>query len=82
MGTRDHEGSESRLEGQRQKLLAFLECCLLTGHLPLAHHVLVAQHSRAPQSWGKNCLDLDLSQARNSAYSHQPNWKTSLEYWV
>uniref|UniRef100_A0A8C2SA40 DNA-directed RNA polymerase n=1 Tax=Capra hircus TaxID=9925 RepID=A0A8C2SA40_CAPHI len=43
------EGSESRLEGQRQKLLAFLECCLLTGHLPLAHHVLVAQHSRAPQ---------------------------------
>uniref|UniRef100_A0A4W2DC70 DNA-directed RNA polymerase n=1 Tax=Bos indicus x Bos taurus TaxID=30522 RepID=A0A4W2DC70_BOBOX len=32
------EGSESRLEGQRQKLLAFLECCLLTGHLPLAHH--------------------------------------------
>nr|XP_020757076.1 DNA-directed RNA polymerase, mitochondrial [Odocoileus virginianus texanus] len=43
------EGSESRLEGQRQKLLAFLECCLLTGHLTLAHHVLVAQHSRAPQ---------------------------------
>uniref|UniRef100_A0A8C6EB24 DNA-directed RNA polymerase n=1 Tax=Moschus moschiferus TaxID=68415 RepID=A0A8C6EB24_MOSMO len=43
------ESSESRLEGQRQKLLAFLECCLLTGHLPLAHHVLVAQHSRAPQ---------------------------------
>uniref|UniRef100_A0A4W2EUX7 DNA-directed RNA polymerase n=1 Tax=Bos indicus x Bos taurus TaxID=30522 RepID=A0A4W2EUX7_BOBOX len=35
------EGSESRLEGQRQKLLAFLECCLLTGHLPLAHHVLL-----------------------------------------
>ncbi|OWK11620.1 POLRMT [Cervus elaphus hippelaphus] len=43
------EGSESRLEGQRQKLLAFLECCLLTGHLTLAHHVLAAQHSRAPQ---------------------------------
>ncbi|XP_007952775.1 DNA-directed RNA polymerase, mitochondrial [Orycteropus afer afer] len=36
--------AEAQLSGRRQKLLAFLECCLLTDHLPLAHHVLVTQH--------------------------------------
>lgn len=41
--------AEARLESQRQRLLAFLECCLFTGHLPLAHHVLVVQHSRSRQ---------------------------------
>nr|XP_044607567.1 DNA-directed RNA polymerase, mitochondrial isoform X1 [Equus asinus] len=41
--------AEVRLESQRQRLLAFLECCLFTGHLPLAHHVLVVQHSRSRQ---------------------------------
>ncbi|XP_008592549.1 PREDICTED: DNA-directed RNA polymerase, mitochondrial [Galeopterus variegatus] len=35
-----------QLTGPQQKLLSFLECCLLTGHLPLAHHVLVTHHSR------------------------------------
>ncbi|XP_045656232.1 LOW QUALITY PROTEIN: DNA-directed RNA polymerase, mitochondrial [Ursus americanus] len=33
----------------QQRLLAFLECCLLTGHLPLAHHVLVTYHGRSRQ---------------------------------
>ncbi|XP_065731270.1 DNA-directed RNA polymerase, mitochondrial isoform X14 [Phocoena phocoena] len=42
-------GPESRLEGQRQRLLSFFECCLLTGHLPLAHHVLVTHHSKSQQ---------------------------------
>ncbi|XP_072804253.1 DNA-directed RNA polymerase, mitochondrial isoform X4 [Vicugna pacos] len=42
-------GSDVRLEGQRQRLLSFFECCLLTGHLPLAHHVLVTHHSRSRQ---------------------------------
>lgn len=37
---------EAQLSGQQQKLLAFLECCLVSGHLPLAHHVLVSHHSR------------------------------------
>ncbi|XP_029772334.1 DNA-directed RNA polymerase, mitochondrial isoform X2 [Suricata suricatta] len=37
-------GPSSRLETQQQRLLAFLECCLLSGHLPLAHHVLVTCH--------------------------------------
>uniref|UniRef100_A0A8C9P788 DNA-directed RNA polymerase n=1 Tax=Spermophilus dauricus TaxID=99837 RepID=A0A8C9P788_SPEDA len=41
----DKEG-EAQLSGQQQKLLAFLECCLVSGHLPLAHHVLVSHHSR------------------------------------
>uniref|UniRef100_A0A8D0MC72 DNA-directed RNA polymerase n=1 Tax=Sus scrofa TaxID=9823 RepID=A0A8D0MC72_PIG len=40
---------EAKLEGQQQKLLSFLECCLHTGHLPLAHHVLVTYHSRSQQ---------------------------------
>ena len=42
-------GPESRLEGQRQRLLSFFECCLLTGNLPLAHHVLVTHHSKSQQ---------------------------------
>lgn len=42
-------GADMQLEIKQQKLLAFLECCLLTGHLPLAHHVLVTHHSRARQ---------------------------------
>ncbi|XP_053437582.1 DNA-directed RNA polymerase, mitochondrial isoform X1 [Nycticebus coucang] len=37
---------EVQLTLQQQKLLAFFECCLLTGHLPLAHHVLVDHHGR------------------------------------
>ncbi|VTJ85279.1 DNA-directed RNA polymerase, mitochondrial isoform X1 [Marmota monax] len=41
----DKEGG-AQLSGQQQKLLAFLECCLVSGHLPLAHHVLVTHHSR------------------------------------
>lgn len=44
---REARGASMRLEIQQQKLGAFLDCCLLTGHLPLAHHVLVTQHSRA-----------------------------------
>ncbi|XP_046956723.1 DNA-directed RNA polymerase, mitochondrial isoform X1 [Lynx rufus] len=45
---RAHEagGAPARLETQQQRLLAFLECCLLSGHLPLAHHVLVTCHSK------------------------------------
>lgn len=39
----------ARLEVQQHRLLAFLDCCLRTGHLPLAHHVLVTHHSRARQ---------------------------------
>ncbi|XP_047394053.1 DNA-directed RNA polymerase, mitochondrial [Sciurus carolinensis] len=38
--------AEAQLSGQQQKLLAFLECSLVSGHLPLAHHVLVSYHSR------------------------------------
>ncbi|XP_059950787.1 DNA-directed RNA polymerase, mitochondrial isoform X2 [Mesoplodon densirostris] len=41
-------GPKPRLESQ-QRLLSFLECCLLTGHLPLAHHVLVTHHSKSQQ---------------------------------
>uniref|UniRef100_A0A8C8WT10 DNA-directed RNA polymerase n=1 Tax=Panthera leo TaxID=9689 RepID=A0A8C8WT10_PANLE len=45
---RAHEagGAPARLETQQQRLLAFLECCLLSGHLPLAHHVLVTCHGK------------------------------------
>nr|XP_036873926.1 DNA-directed RNA polymerase, mitochondrial isoform X2 [Manis javanica] len=39
----------AQLRSQQQRILAFLECCLLTGHLPLAHHVLVTYHSRPQQ---------------------------------
>ncbi|XP_004378589.1 DNA-directed RNA polymerase, mitochondrial [Trichechus manatus latirostris] len=44
-------GAEAQLSGQRQKLLAFFECCLLTDHLPLAHHVLVTQHGNFRRRW-------------------------------
>ncbi|XP_006898086.1 PREDICTED: DNA-directed RNA polymerase, mitochondrial [Elephantulus edwardii] len=37
---------ETQLTGQQQKLLAFLECCLHTDNVSLAHHVLVTQHGR------------------------------------
>nr|XP_025717114.1 DNA-directed RNA polymerase, mitochondrial isoform X1 [Callorhinus ursinus]XP_025717115.1 DNA-directed RNA polymerase, mitochondrial isoform X2 [Callorhinus ursinus] len=43
------ESASVRREIQQQRLLAFFECCLLTGHLPLAHHVLVTFHSRSRQ---------------------------------
>ncbi|XP_072578182.1 DNA-directed RNA polymerase, mitochondrial [Vulpes vulpes] len=41
--------ASARLEVQQHRLLAFLDCCLRTGHLPLAHHVLVTHHGRARQ---------------------------------
>lgn len=41
--------ARARREGQQQRLLAFLECCVLAGQLPLAHHVLVTQHGRSRQ---------------------------------
>ncbi|XP_016070360.1 PREDICTED: DNA-directed RNA polymerase, mitochondrial [Miniopterus natalensis] len=41
--------SRMRHEGQQQRLLAFLECCVLVDQLPLAHHVLVMQHSKSRQ---------------------------------
>ncbi|XP_073910569.1 DNA-directed RNA polymerase, mitochondrial isoform X3 [Castor canadensis] len=37
---------EAQVLSQQQKLQAFFECCLATGHLPLAHHVLVSHHGR------------------------------------
>nr|XP_021561225.1 DNA-directed RNA polymerase, mitochondrial [Neomonachus schauinslandi] len=43
------ESASVQRESQQQRLLAFFECCLLTGHLPLAHHVLVTFHSRSRQ---------------------------------
>ncbi|KAM8765496.1 DNA-directed RNA polymerase, mitochondrial [Rhynchonycteris naso] len=39
--------SRMRHEGQQQRLLAFLECCVLVDQLPLAHHVLVTEHSKS-----------------------------------
>ncbi|XP_037679719.1 DNA-directed RNA polymerase, mitochondrial [Choloepus didactylus] len=42
-------GPEAWLSSQRQKLLAFLECCLAVAQLPLAHHVLVTHHNSAQQ---------------------------------
>lgn len=41
--------SRAQREGQQQRLLAFLQCCVLTDQLALAHHVLVMQHGRARQ---------------------------------
>ncbi|XP_066197717.1 DNA-directed RNA polymerase, mitochondrial isoform X1 [Saccopteryx leptura] len=41
--------SRMRHEGQQQRLLAFLECCVLVDQLPLAHHVLVTEHSKSRQ---------------------------------
>ncbi|KAG8519208.1 DNA-directed RNA polymerase, mitochondrial, partial [Galemys pyrenaicus] len=37
----------ARLESQQHRLLSFFECCLLSGHLPLAHHVLAVQHGKS-----------------------------------
>ncbi|XP_069864625.1 DNA-directed RNA polymerase, mitochondrial [Dipodomys merriami] len=36
---------EEHVSARQRNMLAFLECCLTTDHLPLAHHVLVSQHS-------------------------------------
>ncbi|XP_036169703.1 DNA-directed RNA polymerase, mitochondrial isoform X1 [Myotis myotis] len=41
--------SKMRYEAQQQRLLAFLECCVLADQLPLAHHVLVMHHSKSRQ---------------------------------
>ncbi|XP_036280950.1 DNA-directed RNA polymerase, mitochondrial isoform X2 [Pipistrellus kuhlii] len=41
--------SKVRYEAQQQRLLSFLECCLLVDQLPLAHHVLVKHHSKLRQ---------------------------------
>lgn len=41
--------SKMRHEGQQQRLLTFLECCVLADQLPLAHHVLVMHHSKSRQ---------------------------------
>lgn len=44
--------ARTRSEGQQQRLLAFLQCCVLADQLALAHHVLVMQHGRARQQRG------------------------------
>lgn len=41
----------------QQKLLTFFECSVCTGHLPLAHHVLVTHHSRQEK---QRLLTLDM----------------------
>ncbi|XP_054980950.1 DNA-directed RNA polymerase, mitochondrial isoform X2 [Sorex araneus] len=38
--------ARARLEAQQQRLLSFLQSCLLSGHLALAHHVLARQHAK------------------------------------
>uniref|UniRef100_A0A2K5ZF09 DNA-directed RNA polymerase n=1 Tax=Mandrillus leucophaeus TaxID=9568 RepID=A0A2K5ZF09_MANLE len=49
--------TQAQLSGQQQKLLAFFKCCLLTDHLPLAHHLLVTHHrQQQKQKW----LTLDM----------------------
>ncbi|XP_008835434.1 DNA-directed RNA polymerase, mitochondrial isoform X2 [Nannospalax galili] len=40
-----------------QRLMHFLQCCLVTGHLPLAHHVLVTHHSKRDK---QQLLTLDM----------------------
>ncbi|XP_032989762.1 DNA-directed RNA polymerase, mitochondrial isoform X3 [Rhinolophus ferrumequinum] len=42
----------ARCDGQRQRLLAFLQGCVLVDQPALAHHVLVVQHGRARQQRG------------------------------
>ncbi|XP_019512736.1 PREDICTED: DNA-directed RNA polymerase, mitochondrial isoform X4 [Hipposideros armiger] len=44
--------ARTHCEGQQQRLLAFLQCCVLVDQLALAHHVLVTQHGRARQQRG------------------------------
>lgn len=34
------------VSGHQQRLLSFLQCCVVTEQLPLAHHVLVSYHSK------------------------------------
>ncbi|XP_033051236.1 DNA-directed RNA polymerase, mitochondrial isoform X1 [Trachypithecus francoisi] len=49
--------TQAQLSGQQQKLLAFFKCCLLTDHLPLAHHLLVTHHSQRQK---QKLLTLDM----------------------
>ncbi|KAK7803884.1 hypothetical protein U0070_020101 [Myodes glareolus] len=41
----------------QQKFLAFFECCACTDNMPLAHHVLVTQHSKCER---QQLLTLDM----------------------
>lgn len=41
----------------QQKFLAFFECCVCTGQVPLAHHVLVTQHDNTDK---QQVLTLDM----------------------
>ncbi|XP_039694948.1 DNA-directed RNA polymerase, mitochondrial isoform X2 [Pteropus medius] len=75
-----HEGPASpadaaaraRREGQQQRLLAFLECCVLAGQLPLAHHVLVTQHGR---SRPRGALTLPMYNAVLLGWARQGSFK-------
>ncbi|XP_054329543.2 DNA-directed RNA polymerase, mitochondrial [Pongo pygmaeus] len=49
--------TQAQLSDQQQKLLAFFRCCLLTNHLPLAHHLLVIHHSQRQK---QKLLTLDM----------------------
>nr|XP_012291235.1 DNA-directed RNA polymerase, mitochondrial [Aotus nancymaae] len=48
---------KTRFANRQQKILAFLKCCLLTGHQSLAHHLLVTHHS---QGRSQKLLTLDM----------------------
>ncbi|KAK2086782.1 hypothetical protein P7K49_032689 [Saguinus oedipus] len=48
---------KTRFANRQQKILAFLKCCLLTGHQSLAHHLLVTHHSRGRS---QKLLTLDM----------------------
>ncbi|XP_036090157.1 DNA-directed RNA polymerase, mitochondrial isoform X2 [Rousettus aegyptiacus] len=64
--------ARARREGQQQRLLAFLECCVLAGQLPLAHHVLVTQHGRSRQ---RGALTLPMYNAVLLGWARQGSFK-------
>nr|XP_055103595.1 DNA-directed RNA polymerase, mitochondrial-like isoform X14 [Symphalangus syndactylus] len=49
--------TQAQLSSQQQRLLAFFKCCLLTDHLPLAHHLLVTHHGHRQK---QKLLTLDM----------------------
>lgn len=48
---------ETQILVLQQKFLAFFECCVCTGQLPLAHHVLVTHHNNRDK---QQVLTLDM----------------------
>ncbi|XP_041525870.1 DNA-directed RNA polymerase, mitochondrial isoform X2 [Microtus oregoni] len=70
---------EANLLLLQQKFLAFFECCACTDNMPLAHHVLVTQHSKCDR---QQLLTLDMYNTVMLGWARKGSFKEMVYVFV